>query len=312
VLNDRALTPEEAREVAASLLDALQYLHRSGVVHSSLRPAQVAAAGERIKIPVDQARLSGSPAPQPFPGAPPEWAAGAEALPAGDMWSLGVLLHEILTRQPPTFDHAGRPRLEGVDARLAELIRGCLREDPGKRWTAVEAKRYLDGGGAPREEPAPVPIPTPASAGTAEPRSGGRRPWVLLGVALLIVLVVMWLVRQPKTPPVTSTPPAQTAAPAPMPPAPSKLAPAPPARTATGSWRVIIYTYNSRKAAEQRAATINRRHPTLQAEVFAPGGRAPYLISVGGRMTRAQAERLEKRVRALGLPRDSFARNFRE
>ena len=49
----------------------------------------------------------------------------------------------------------------------------------------------------------------------------------------------------------------------------------------------------------------------LRPEVFTPNGRAPYLVTVGGAMTRDQAFALVKKGRAEGLPRDSYAQNYR-
>jgi serine/threonine protein kinase len=76
-------------------------------------------------------------------------------------------------------------------------------------------------------------------------------------------------------------------------------------------WRVVVYTYANRQAAEKKAHSINEKNPEWRAAVFAPkGDRAPYYISLSGRMTYAEAERLQKRAVSKGLPRDTFVRNF--
>jgi hypothetical protein len=79
-------------------------------------------------------------------------------------------------------------------------------------------------------------------------------------------------------------------------------------------WRVIAYTYARRDAAQQKADRINERTPEFQASVFAPRGRehGPYLVSLGGPMTRPEALRLQRQARASGLPRDTFVRNYGE
>ena len=76
-------------------------------------------------------------------------------------------------------------------------------------------------------------------------------------------------------------------------------------------WRVIAYTYNAKSHAEKKAKTINEKHPAFHAQVFTPkGDRAPYFISLGGRMTLAEAERLQRDARSKGMPKDTFVRNF--
>jgi hypothetical protein len=79
-------------------------------------------------------------------------------------------------------------------------------------------------------------------------------------------------------------------------------------------WRVIAYTYNGLTHAENKARTINGKYPQFHAEVFAPRGRnrGPYLVSLGGRKTRAEALHVQQAARAKGLPRDTFVRNYRD
>jgi eukaryotic-like serine/threonine-protein kinase len=73
----------------------------------------------------------------------------------------------------------------------------------------------------------------------------------------------------------------------------------------------VAYEYHKREQAEKKAHSLNQKRPTLHAEVFAPrGNRAPYFVALGGRLTLAQAEQLKREARALGLPRDTFVRNF--
>jgi hypothetical protein len=56
---------------------------------------------------------------------------------------------------------------------------------------------------------------------------------------------------------------------------------------------------------------MDSKHPTWRAEVFTPkGDRAPYFVSLGGRMTLSEAERIQRDARAKGMPKDTFVRNF--
>ncbi|MDE1176818.1 MAG: hypothetical protein PW789_09445 [Edaphobacter sp.] len=75
-------------------------------------------------------------------------------------------------------------------------------------------------------------------------------------------------------------------------------------------WRVVAFTYNHQEQAQQKADSIKSQHPGLNAEVFSATGRAPYLVTVGGPMTRDQAEAFKRKARSEGLPRDTYAQNY--
>jgi eukaryotic-like serine/threonine-protein kinase len=75
-------------------------------------------------------------------------------------------------------------------------------------------------------------------------------------------------------------------------------------------WRVIAFTYDRRADAEKKVASLASRHPELQPAVFSAHGGAPYLVSIGGAMSRDAAYALARRARPLGLPRDTYAQNY--
>src|ERR1700675_1124878 len=53
VLPRRALTPAEARTLVDSVLDVLAYLHDKGLVHGHIRPANILADGDQVKVSSD-------------------------------------------------------------------------------------------------------------------------------------------------------------------------------------------------------------------------------------------------------------------
>jgi serine/threonine protein kinase len=53
IVPERPLTVAEAREMLLPVLDALAYLHRRGLVHGHLRPANIMAAGNVVKLSSD-------------------------------------------------------------------------------------------------------------------------------------------------------------------------------------------------------------------------------------------------------------------
>jgi len=53
ILPSRALASDEAREMLDSLLDVLAYLHSKGFVHGHLKPANIMANGDQLKLSSD-------------------------------------------------------------------------------------------------------------------------------------------------------------------------------------------------------------------------------------------------------------------
>jgi hypothetical protein len=155
--------------------------------------------------------------------------------------------------------------------------------------------------------------------GVPEEGWGGasRRPWFIAGAAVLAVAALVGIMRHSTTHasrPAPYVPPVTSASPAP-PPITGVAVPPPLVRSQphpAGSWRVIAYTYTRYQDAAHKASTINQKHPDMQAEVFAPNGRnkGPFLVSLGGRVSRAEAQKLEQRAKSRGLPRDTFSRNY--
>ncbi|GGH00768.1 hypothetical protein [Silvibacterium dinghuense] len=75
-------------------------------------------------------------------------------------------------------------------------------------------------------------------------------------------------------------------------------------------WRVIAYTYNHADQAQHKARTIAEAHADLQPSVFTRTGQAPFLVTLGGVMTRDQAIALAGQAHREGLPHDVYAQNY--
>ncbi len=170
------------------------------------------------------------------------------------------------------------------------------------------------------------------NAGTA---SSGRRAPILAAMGVVAVVVLIMLVHfsgsgltKPLAPaPAVSQPSPQVVvrtspAPSNTRPVPARPVTAPaqpvaahatnvPLSAMQAGWYVIAYTFNRADQAAIRVAAIAKKAPSLQPKIVAPGGHGPYLIALGGAMTRPQAEALQKRARESGLPRDTFVRNYK-
>ncbi len=82
-----------------------------------------------------------------------------------------------------------------------------------------------------------------------------------------------------------------------------------PAASAPG-WYVVAFTFNREDQAQIKADRLNARHEGLHAQVFSPGGHAPFLVSLGGAMSQSEAEAVWRHARRDGLPRDTFVRRY--
>ena len=79
-----------------------------------------------------------------------------------------------------------------------------------------------------------------------------------------------------------------------------------------GRWRVIAFTYNREDQAQQKVTEIAQRHPDLNPAVFTTTGHAPFLVALGGPMSQQEAFALSGKAKREGLPRDTYAQNYRK
>jgi eukaryotic-like serine/threonine-protein kinase len=187
ILPQRALTPEETREMLNPVLDALEYLHGKGFVHARVKPANILAKGDQLKLSSDAVVQKGM--------APVGWrkagkydapeAAGGEWTTASDMWSLGVTLVEVLTQKLPNRQPGanGEPIVPStLPAPFLEIARGCLRLEPRRRFSVGDVAERLNpsvpraraataAAGAPSSiDPLSVPLsPLPPRPGSSLP-----------------------------------------------------------------------------------------------------------------------------------------------
>jgi len=336
VLEERALSAAEARELLAAALGALRFLHQRGFVHTAVDPAHIMAFGDCIKLPSDSLARAGTrvPGPGPAPYDPPEAVSGMVS-PAGDLWALGITLHEVLTQHRPNLERDAEFRY--LAEPFASILRQCLKADPAERGTAADIEGLLQRSSSERAadaaEPAPVPaavqparaqpaavppaLPPPAKEPARAVRSRSFPLWWVPAAGIVAAVVLSAVLLRNPAPHATPTAPTTPVAPVAQAVRPAENAPTPPAAhwparpAATGAWRVVAWTYSTREAAEKKVRSLNRTSPGWNAELFAPNGdRQPYFVALGGRMSRAEALQLQQKARTHGLPADTFARNF--
>jgi len=158
IIPQRALTPSEAREMLRPALDALAYLHGMGFAHGHLKPSNVMAREDQLKLSADTLFQIGEPVPSAAAldiYCPPERKHSA----ASDSWALGMTLVEVLTQRLPLWDRAGEAEPVVPDS-LAEpflqIARRCLRRNPSLRLRAPDIAARLE----------PLPVQQPPSTPT--------------------------------------------------------------------------------------------------------------------------------------------------
>jgi TonB family protein len=142
ILPLRALAPPEASEMLHPTAEALDYLHRSGLAHGRIRPSNIMAVDNQLKISADGIGKTGARDAGRAPSAydAPEVATTGVS-PAADMWSLGITLLAVLTQNEPKLADGARAHIvvpETIPQPFRDLARRCLELDPQIRCTATD------------------------------------------------------------------------------------------------------------------------------------------------------------------------------
>ena len=164
LVRDKPMAPARAARYLRLVAEAIAHAHSAGVLHRDLKPSNV------LLDPLDQPRVTdfglakqldaqteltrtgeviGSPN-----YLPPEQISGAVVGPAGDVYSLGAILYQLLTARPPfgadtvaaTLQQAlqtepvpPRQLNSSVPHDLETICLKCLQKEPGRRYATAAA-----------------------------------------------------------------------------------------------------------------------------------------------------------------------------
>jgi len=209
---DRAL---ESTKVVAS---ALGHAHRHGVIHRDIKPENILLADDGqplvadfgIALAVSEAGSARLTETGMSLGTPeymsPEQATGDRQLePASDIYSLGAVLYEMLTGEPPHTGNTAQAIIsrimmeqptsirllrETVPEHVEQMVMKALAKVPADRWqSADEMLPHLEATAGTSGGLTPTSTRPIEGAGVAAPR---RRVWMAAGAAAAVVVIAVY------------------------------------------------------------------------------------------------------------------------
>jgi serine/threonine protein kinase len=234
ILAERALDLPSFLDLAVPLADALSAAHERGIVHRDLKPGNVMVTAEgRVKVlDFGLARLDSAPSDPELSNSPtqagsdltsegqvfgtvaymsPEQARGDRVDARSDVFSLGIVLYQMLTGARP---FAGASAVDTISAilrdtpvpladrradlppHLGRVVRRCLEKDPRNRYqTSRDVYNEL------RELRGEVSAPSAASV--APPPTGrgqSRIAWIAAAAGALAVAIGLIVLTRSRTP----------------------------------------------------------------------------------------------------------------
>ncbi len=177
IIRKGSVPPKQAARYVRQIADAIGHAHRKGVTHRDIKPsnvliddkdqARVTDFGLAKRVECDQQLTASHQIVGTVPYMAPEQVMGSRDRvgPASDIYSIGVLFYELLTRQQPFRGRTALDTLEQIrehDPKLPRQINPqiprelemiclkCLEKNPEKRYgsaqeLADDLQRFLDG-----------------------------------------------------------------------------------------------------------------------------------------------------------------------
>ena len=213
--------PEAAADVALQILRAARYAHKHGIVHRDIKPHNVLIDNEgRVRVTdfgIARAGVSDMTETGSVMGTAqylsPEQAQGKPVDERSDLYSIGVVLYELLTGRVP-FDaespvsvalmQVSEPPVPPMEVNpevppaLNAVTLRAMEKNPDRRYQ--DADEFIAELEAARAAPMEILPPPPIVEEVVEEEEPGRRWWLWLIalLALVAIAVGLWLLLRPE------------------------------------------------------------------------------------------------------------------
>ncbi|HWB02313.1 MAG TPA: serine/threonine-protein kinase [Verrucomicrobiales bacterium] len=177
------VTPPQALELLGQVCDAVQFAHSRGIIHGDIKPGNILMNKDgqvkladfglaRLMEQGDRESESWTPMGTPEYAAPELYDKNAAPDHRADIYSLGVVLHEMLTGAPPVGEFELPGEALGLDPRVDEVIARCMELQPDARYQSAQEVRLVL-----REviEEKNVPVPATVKAPTKRILKAARK-----------------------------------------------------------------------------------------------------------------------------------------
>lgn len=183
LIHQKLLPPPRALQLLAEVCDAVQFAHSRGVIHGDIKPGNILLDADgrvkladfglaRLMVHGDRNAETWTPMGTPEYAAPELYDKNAAPDHRADLYSIGVVLHEMLTGAPPVgeFDLPGAAL--GLDPRVDEIIARCMELLPEARYQSAAEVRAVLGDIV---EGRNIPVPETAKGATKRIVRPGRK-----------------------------------------------------------------------------------------------------------------------------------------
>ena len=186
------LQPAQALDILAQVCEAVHFAHSRGVIHGDIKPGNILLNQDgqvkladfglaRLMVHDDRTAEAWTPMGTPEYAAPELYDKNAVADHRADIYSLGVVLCELLTGTPPVGEFELPGEALGLDPRVDEVIARCMELSPENRYQSVQEVRavlrdIIEGRNVPVQEPVKAPTKRILRATRRTPVGAKKRP----------------------------------------------------------------------------------------------------------------------------------------
>jgi serine/threonine protein kinase len=197
-----SLQINEVIKIATQIADGLEAAHKEGITHRDIKTGNIMITESGIVKVMDfgLAKVKGGSKVTQMGSTvgtidymSPEQTRGDEVDSRADIWSLGVVIYEMLTGKMPfrgdynqaiiysILNEEPLPAERETDERLEHIIRKALKKNPEERYQtagemAEELRTISQGGEVKRTRP-----------------KGSKLPWIMAGAAVIVIVIALYL-----------------------------------------------------------------------------------------------------------------------